>query len=34
MTDESKFPPEVLEQFLREQEESEAPFYCRACAVF
>jgi hypothetical protein len=26
MTDESKFPPEVLEQFRREQEESDAHF--------
>jgi len=34
MTDETKFPPEVLEQFRREQEESDAHFYCRARAVF
>jgi hypothetical protein len=31
MIDESKFA-EVLDQFRREQEESDADFYCRACA--
>ena len=34
MTDETKFPPEVLEQFRHKQEESDAHFLPRPRPIF